>query len=520
MGKQPRKRRLTCIPQRVQRLLLATITVGALAACSSPVAPPPEPPPAPVALATSADSVLITGGTPEEVTAEASRALFQSSPAVILVDAEGIQELPEAGIPVLVVSRAEASASATPTGGVPTEKSATLAAELDRLGADTVLAFGPHARAAADGLDVTVVPDAAALGDIKRAEGTPTTMLITADPAQSGLDEATTAAVTATAAAAGATYVRVPSGDPRASRESVDAIASAKPARVIGVGSGLGDQQQLTARVEAAATGTQLPGGGQLHHPGKLYVALYGHPGTASLGVLGEQDLDGAVQRAKQHASDYEGLTGNTVVPMFEIITTVALGAPSPNGNYTNEVDPETIRPWVERAGEEGIYVVLDLQPGRADLLDQARKYESLLRLPHVGLAIDPEWKLGPTQRPLQQIGSVQAEEVNRVSAWLAGLTADNDLPQKLLVLHQFQVRMLPNRDQIATDHDELQTLVHVDGQGAQSAKQGTWAVITQNAPPDVVWGWKNFYDEDQPTLTAQQTIDLVNPTPVMISYQ
>ena len=114
--------------------------------------------------------------------------------------------------------------------------------------------------------DVTVVPDAAALGDIERAEGKPTTMLITADPAQSGLDEATTAAVTATAAAAGATYVRVPSGDPRASRESVDAIAGAKPARVIGVWEAVPRDRHRDPRRRRGARGVCRGASGRRDH--------------------------------------------------------------------------------------------------------------------------------------------------------------------------------------------------------------------------------------------------------------
>ncbi len=69
------------------------------------------------------------------------------------------------------------------------------------------------------------------------------------------------------------------------------------------------------------------------------------------------------------------------------------------------------------------MYVVLDLQPGRADFLSQARRYESLLARPNVGLALDPEWRLAPGQRHRAQIGSVSATEINRTSAWLADLT-------------------------------------------------------------------------------------------------
>jgi hypothetical protein len=66
--------------------------------------------------------------------------------------------------------------------------------------------------------------------------------------------------------------------------------------------------------------------------------------------------------------------------------------------------------------------VILDLQPGRTDFLTQAMIYEEFLRLPHVGLALDPEWRLEPNQVHLRQIGSVDAAEINQVGNWLASL--------------------------------------------------------------------------------------------------
>ena len=119
-------------------------------------------------------------------------------------------------------------------------------------------------------------------------------------------------------------------------------------------------------------------------------------------------------------------LVGTTVVPAFEIIATVASSSAGPDGNYSAEADPEVLRPWVEAAGEAGLYVILDLQPGRTDFVTQAERYRSLLELPHVGLALDPEWRLGPGEVHLTQVGSVDVDEVNRVVTWLADLTREN----------------------------------------------------------------------------------------------
>jgi hypothetical protein len=262
-----------------------------------------------------------------------------------------------------------------------------------------------------------------------------------------------------------------------------------------------------------------LPGGGQVVLPGRRMIALYGHPGDARLGVLGEQPVDAAVARARRVAAGYAALVKEPVVPAFEIITTVASSSAGPDGNYSAESPIEHIRPWVDAAGKAGVYVVLDLQPGRTDFLTQAKRYSELLKEPHVGLALDPEWRLKPGQRHMVQIGSVSATEINKTADWLAEFTRKNRLPQKVLMLHQFRLDMITNRATVRTDHDELRVIIHADGFGTPGQKFDTWNAMHLNPPRNVWWGWKNFYDEDQPTFTPRQTM-AIRPAPVFVSYQ
>jgi hypothetical protein len=324
----------------------------------------------------------------------------------------------------------------------------------------------------------------------------------------------------ATARAAGAD-VRLTGGmpDPRASAEVVEALA-AEPAATVVLGAGLAGAPGLDWKLATAAAGTQLPGGGQLLFPNHMLVAMYGIPDSGALGILGEQDLPASIERAGQVAAPYRDLVDATVVPTFEIIATVASAGAGGDGNYSAELDPEILRPWVEAAGAAGMYVVLDLQPGRTDFLTQAQQYRPLLELPHVGLALDPEWRLDPGEVHLVEVGQVGVDEVNRVVTWLADLTRERSLPQKLLVLHQFQVRMVMDRERLDTSRDELAIMVHVDGQGGQAAKQDTWRVLRQDAPQPLSWGWKNFIDEDLPMLDPQQTVEQVRPTPQLVTYQ
>ena len=538
-------------------VLLAGCTSGDDDAGAEPTGGVTAPAAAVVATAPEASRTLVADADPAAAAVSTSRALFTAAPVVVLVGPEdapaellGAVAAVGLGVPLLV--------------GAPD----VVGPELERLGVETVLAVGADADAQlppGGDVDVVAVPtDAAALAavtglDIGPAQqvddagraaavaGLGPDTLPALQPPGSDAEESPSApdpgelpavrrgepladvvvlasgapgtlAGIATARAAGAEVLLTGGADPRASAEVVDRLAT-EPTVVV-LGADLAGAPGIDWKLDTAATGTQLPGGGQVLFPGHMLVALYGIPGSAALGLLGEQDLPGAIARAQQMADQYRPLVDTTVVPTFEIIATVASSSAGSDGDYSAEQDVETLRPWVEAAGEAGVYVVLDLQPGRTDFLTQAKEYESLLQLPHVGLALDPEWRLEPGEVHLTQVGQVGIDEVNEVVTWLADLTRDRALPQKLLVLHQFQVRMIIDRERLNTSRDELAIMVHADGQGGQPAKQSTWEVLHRNAPAPLYWGWKNFIDEDSPMLTPQQTIEQVHPTPELVTYQ
>ncbi|MCB2224983.1 MAG: hypothetical protein KQH83_12535 [Actinobacteria bacterium] len=270
-------------------------------------------------------------------------------------------------------------------------------------------------------------------------------------------------------------------------------------------------------QLDVLLRGPQVPGGGFLMVPGKRMVALYGNPRTTSLGPLGEQGPVESYQRLLPIAEPY-GADGMQVLPTFEIITTMASSGAGADGDYSFEMPHEDLIPWIDVALDHDMYVLLDLQPGRTDFLTQAKRYEDLLLDPHVGLALDPEWRLKPGEIHLEQIGSVSAAEVNEVVEWLAALVRDHDLPQKVLLLHQFDPIMLPDRELIETPA-ELAVVIQMDGHGTIELKMASWNRLTTGDGARFWWGWKNFYDEDLPTPTPEQVLDL-DPVTVYISYQ
>lgn len=451
------------------------------------------------------ETTVVPTTDPASAALAASRDLYDTAPVVVLAPADDTSARDRAvglGAPLLVAD------------GDPR----AVTQELERLGARAVLAVGVDEQAHAEHLDAVdaagaeVVTDPENLPDTDRGPELSDVLVL-----EEG--QAWAAPAVASAQAAGARVRTLPGGDPRTDPEAIAAIAEQPPSHVLALGDAFGPVERLAARVASAATGVQLPGGGQVVFPHRRLVALYGHPGTAALGVLGEQDVDAAVARARQVAAEYEPYSDVPVVPAFEIIATVASSEAGPDGDYSAEADVEALRPWVDAAREAGVYVLLDLQPGTTDFLTQAQRYAELLAEPHVGLALDPEWRLRPGQRHLQQIGSVDVEEVNAVAAWLAELTRSRSLPQKALVLHQFRLSMIAGRERLDTSRDEVAVVIHADGNGTPGEKLATWDALRATPPPGVHWAWKNFYDEDSPTFTPEQTMGL-DPAPVLISYQ
>jgi len=269
------------------------------------------------------------------------------------------------------------------------------------------------------------------------------------------------------------------------------------------------------------ANGQQLPGGGFLILPEedpRRYVAYYGHPETTALGALGEQGPKATLDVLAPYLAAYEG-DGRKTIPTFEMLASVA-SAPITDGDYSYEWPIETFEQWIEVANENGAYVVLDLQPGRDDFLNQAMQYEELLMHPHVGLALDPEWRLRPNQVHLRQVGRVDAAEVNTVVDWLADLVRDNGLPQKMLIVHQFRLDMIQNRE-ILKQRPELQMIIQMDGDGLEAQKDDTYSAITRGTEGvHWSWGWKNFFDEDEPGPPSPESTMGKDPAPVYVSYQ
>lgn len=260
----------------------------------------------------------------------------------------------------------------------------------------------------------------------------------------------------------------------------------------------------------------QLPQGGTTLFPRYRLVAEYGRPGVPVLGVLGEKGPAEAARQVDLRAGEYELHGDRSVLPTFEIIATLAQDVPGADGDYSAPMPPEEIRPWLEAVRTVDGYMILDLQPGRASFLDQARLFEPLLVEPDVGLALDPEWSVGSDGVPGGgTIGSVTAAEINEVSAYLAELVARAGLPEKALVVHRFTPGMVIDEEDVVS-RPGVAVVFHADGFGTPEAKLADYRSLL---PDRFARGLKLFLDEDSRLLASQEVMG-ISPPPDVITYQ
>ncbi|HYH62986.1 MAG TPA: hypothetical protein VD766_14050 [Solirubrobacterales bacterium] len=282
---------------------------------------------------------------------------------------------------------------------------------------------------------------------------------------------------------------------------------------VVGASSGGGDEESES---KEAAGPPELPRGGRSLLPEYRLVGFYGAPQDDALGELGIGPPSEAAKRLEQQIKPYEG--GRPVMPVFELLATIADASPGDDGLYRTRQPHSVIREYLDAVREiEGI-LLLDIQPGRADFPSEVRRLQRYLDEPDVGLALDPEWHVGPAEIPGDVIGSVSATEVNEVSASLAARTAELDLPEKLFVIHQFTGDMITSKELLEAP-EQLATVLNVDGFGDPPNKIAKYDELAPRRMSGFGAGFKLFYEEDLPLMTPGQVLDL-KPPPDLIVYE
>ena len=260
----------------------------------------------------------------------------------------------------------------------------------------------------------------------------------------------------------------------------------------------------------------QLPGGGRSLLPDRRIVAFYGAPQAEELGQLGIGTPASAARRLARQARAYRR-PDRPVLPAMELIAVVAAAHPEEGGRYNTRVQDAVIERYLRAARRAKALLILDIQPGRSDFYTETVRLERWLKEPDVGLAIDPEWRMGPGEVPGNVIGSVEAREVNATSAWLAQLVERHDLPEKLFLIHQFTDDMID--DTRLQERPGLAMVLNADGFGGPAIKKGKYRAFTRSPRPFFHKGFKLFYREDTDLMSPREVLRL-RPPPDVVIYE
>ena len=269
-------------------------------------------------------------------------------------------------------------------------------------------------------------------------------------------------------------------------------------------------------RSRPAARPAQLPGGGRRILPDRRIVAFYGNPRDNELGALGIGTPAQAARRLRRQARPY-GRPTRPVLPALELISTVATAAPGPSGLYRDRAAGSVIRRYLRAARQAHALLVLDIQPGRGQFGPEIERLARWLREPDVGLALDPEWHVGPGEVPGRVIGSTDADVINAAAAYLSQIVRRYALPQKLLLVHRFTDGMIA-RDERLRPFPGVATVVNVDGFGSQVVKVAKYENFVRRTH-GLGRGFKLFYKEDLHTMKPWQVMQIA-PRPDVVVYE
>lgn len=470
----------------------------------------------------SGPALVLDSTDPAELALTASQAFFHASPVAVIASADD------------AAARATAAATGVAVtapvlltdGGV---SDTNVVAELERLGADTVVVIGDEQAVAAVGpaagesevvrfdpgaLNAAAEAAAAAgkggaagadddgegKGDGKRAAKVelPTAeRLPAAELSQLRADipdvtdpellqetmvvvapELGQEAAIGTALAAGAVPVEVPRGDLAGDAGTVETIRALNPLGVVGIGGKFGRAEELGWQVSVVTSGVTLPGGALQLFPGRYVSTSY----TVPAGVA---DPAADALRATEAAATNGTTLGGS--PLVLVTASVRSGAPGEDGDFVDEQPLEALTPAVETIRKAGQVVLLDVAPGDQPLAAQIDDLEPLLAKPGVGLSVHPEFRLAGNGATA---GTVPVAELQEVVDRLAALASAKGLPQIMLEVHQSTAASVVDRADLRIPSQVAVVFTAAGPAAGQATADGVWADVAGGLPAHAILGW------------------------------
>ena len=249
-------------------------------------------------------------------------------------------------------------------------------------------------------------------------------------------------------------------------------------------------------------------------------VGFYGAYDICQMGILGCLPLEKISEALDGYLLQYDELNGpdKSVIGALHYIADIAQSDPGVSGDYIRHVELQNVTEYANFCEEEGFLLFIDLQVGWGDVSVHIDRFLPLLKMPHVHLALDPEWATKHSGVPPggDYIGRLTAAEIDTTQRILSDLVINYDLPRKALVVHQFLSIMLP--DETFADVPEVDLIIDADGWGTPAAKLADFSQFSLG--PSSEWpAIKLFFDWDNPILKPIELMQLSFP-PAYVIYQ
>jgi hypothetical protein len=315
-------------------------------------------------------------------------------------------------------------------------------------------------------------------------------------------------------------------------RRSAAALIAALGIALAGCSASATDSQQAAEGVggteSASPTPTpepppELPRGGREIFPEYRLVGYSGIKGDVNrdLGRL-TGDLDKVCKEINRVAEPYA--RGREILPVFEMITVVVHGTPQADGTYRTRRPKSEVREYLRAARKCKALLLLNIQPGRSEFIPEMKYYEDIISEPDVGVALDPEWAMDPGEIPGVHLGRSDGPELNKSAEYLAKIVADNDLPEKVMVFHQFNLAAVEKIKGLKP-HEGVALIRSIDGLGGPAMKVDEYNTLIKGQPKYIHPGFKLFYKEDTnppwgSRLMTPKEVMKLKPQPEYILYE
>ncbi|WIG58282.1 MAG: hypothetical protein OJF49_001027 [Ktedonobacterales bacterium] len=194
--------------------------------------------------------------------------------------------------------------------------------------------------------------------------------------------------------------------------------------------------------------------------------------------------------------------------------------------------DDATMQAYIKFCQDHDLLLFYDMQLGTEPVSDAINNYlmPYLSKYPFTELALDTEFHFPNTPEGYAEaaaypafLGWMDASEVNWAINALAQISLKNQLPRKVLVIHQWNTAVLHNKDKIQRNPN-VSVVLQSDGFGSVENKLGDYQYFVQQ---DLLQygGYKLFYTyqggaaSDTP-LQSPQDVMSIFPQPIFISYE